>query len=295
MASHCPRCHSFIEGEWSLCPTCGLPHPSRQRKIKCRSCGERTSSQYEVCPTCGADLEPAPFPLWPPRRYVKFAKIAVGALLVAAIVFGLMHVRPRVERGANQVAAFFMPTPTPTSTATGTSTLTPTPTSTSTTTPTPTLLPSPTATSTPTPTETPAPTAQALPATVTPTPTPTPTPAPRFLAPVLIGPPDGEIFVGQEQFVVLSWEPAGELAKDEWYAVRLSWAENGTFSQRGGNNLKETTWRVPADFYWGKADHESGRAYDWYVYVERVTETDDGEKVGEPVSPFSESRVLYWR
>jgi hypothetical protein len=162
-------------------------------------------------------------------------------------------------------------------------------------TPTSTPVPSPTVTPTPTPTETPAPTTQALPATVTPTPTPTPTPAPRFLAPVLTGPPDGAIFSGQDQFVVLSWEPAGELAEDEWYAVRISWAENGTLSQRGGNNLKEASWQIPADFYWQKADHESGRAYEWYVYVERVSEADDGEKVGEPVSSFSEPRVLYWR
>ena len=106
---------------------------------------------------------------------------------------------------------------------------------------------------------------------------------------------DGKCSQRSHQFVVLSWEPAGELAKDEWYAVRISWAENGTLSQRGGNNLKETSWQIPADFYWGKADHESGRAYEWYVYVERVTEADDGEKVGEPVSSFSETRVLYWR
>ncbi len=87
----------------------------------------------------------------------------------------------------------------------------------------------------------------------------------------------------------------GQLAEDEWYAVRLSWAENGTFSQRGGNNLKETSWQIPADFYWGKADQESGRAYEWYVYVERVTETEDGQRVGESVSSSSETRVLYWQ
>jgi hypothetical protein len=111
----------------------------------------------------------------------------------------------------------------------------------------------------------------------------------------LIGPADGKIFAGQEQFVLLSWEPAGKLAEDEWYAVRLSWSENGSFSQRGGNNLKGTSWRIPADFYYGKADHETGRAYQWYVYVEQVTEMEDGQRVGEPVSPFSDTRVLYWQ
>lgn len=294
MLSRCPRCRSPIQVGWSLCPTCGLSHSDRHGSLKCRTCGERTSSHYEVCPFCGADLEPAPFPLWPPRRYFGFAKTALGAVLVAAIVFGLVRVRPGVERGVSQVAAFFMPTPTATPTATGTPTLTPTSTGTPTMTPTSTPTPSPTFTPTVTPTET-SPPAQILPATVTPTSTSTPTPTPRFRVPVLIGPPDGEIFAGPDQFVILSWKPAGQLAEDEWYAVRLSWAENGTFSQRGGDNLKETSWRIPAGFYWGKADQESGRAYEWYVYVERVTETEDGQRVGEPVSPSSETRVFYWQ
>jgi RNA polymerase subunit RPABC4/transcription elongation factor Spt4 len=294
MTSRCPRCRSLVQTEWSLCPTCGLSHPSRRGKIKCRICGARTNSSYNVCPTCGADLEPAPFPLWPPRRYIAFVKIVGGAFLVAGIVFGAMLVRPGLERGTNQVITFFMPTSTPTATATGTSTATPTPSSTPTTTPTSTPLPTSTATPTATPTVSISPTL-ALPATATPTPTPTPTPAPRFLAPVLVSPPDGEIFVGREQSVVLIWESVGLLAEDEWYAVRLSWSENGAFSQRGGNNLKETSWQIPADFYWGKADHETGRAYEWYVYVEQVTETEDGRRVGEPVSPPSETRVLYWQ
>lgn len=213
---------------------------------------------------------------------------------MTAIVFGGMRVRPRVERGAKEVITFFMPTPTPTVTATGTPTATPT--STSTPTVTPTATPSPTSTSTPTvtPTES-TPTPQALPATVTPTPTATPTPAPRFPAPALIGPPDGKIFIGRDQFVVLSWSSVGALAGDEWYAVRLSWSEGGSFEQRGGNNLKETSWQIPADFYWLKADQETGRAYEWYVYVERVTETEDGQPVGEAVSPPSETWTLFWQ
>jgi hypothetical protein len=112
---------------------------------------------------------------------------------------------------------------------------------------------------------------------------------------VLISPSNEEVFVGSEQLVVLSWEPVGSLSEDEWYAVRLSWSEGGVFGQRGGNNVKETSWRIPAEFFWGKADHESGRAYEWYVYVERVTETDDGQRVGEPVSDPSENRILYWQ
>jgi hypothetical protein len=101
--------------------------------------------------------------------------------------------------------------------------------------------------------------------------------------------------VGRDQFIILRWESAGRLQDNEWYAVRLSWAENGVFAQRGGNNVKETSWEIPSDFYWGKADQKTGRAYEWYVYVERVTEGENGERVGEPVSPPSETRVLFWQ
>jgi hypothetical protein len=215
-------------------------------------------------------------------------------LLAVAIIFGVTRIGPRVERGVDQAIAFFMPTLTPTPTVTRTPTVTPTPTATPTTTPTPSPTATPTATPTPTPTEN-TPTRRALPATATPTATVTPTPTPRFQAPVLVGPPDGEIFIGSGQFVILQWEPVGPLAADEWYAVRLSWSENGVFDQRGGNDLKEPSWRIPADFFWGKADQETGRAYKWYVYVERVTETADGKRVGEPAGPPSETRTLYWQ
>lgn len=286
----CPRCQSQVESEWAVCPTCGLSNLTRPSRIRCRVCGARTQGGYRVCPICGADLEPALFRLLAPVRYFQ---IAGGVLLVAAIVCGVVRIKPHVEQGADRVVAFFMPTPTPTPTVTRTPTATPTATGTPTVTPTPIPSPTPTATLTPTPTAV-TPT-RSLPKTATPTPTVTPTPTPRFQAPVLLGPPDGQIFIGRGQFVILHWELAGPLAADEWYAVRLSWSENGVFEQRGGNNLKETSWQIPADFYWGKADQETGRAYKWYVYIERVTETADGQRVGEPLSPPSETRTLYWQ
>jgi len=294
MTSRCPRCDSPIAGEWAVCPTCGLSRPSSWGYIKCRKCGARARRIYFVCPGCGADLKPAPFPLWPipVGRYLQFAG---GALLVMGIAWGAVRVRPDIERGASQVLTFFMPTPTLTPTATGTATPTPTPTSTPTCTATPTSTSTVASTPTATPSETVTPTRLALPATATPTATPTPTPTPRFLAPVLLGPPDGEIFVGREQFVVLSWKPVGLLAPDEWYAVRILWSEDGVSAQRGGTNLKETSWQVPADFYWGKADQETGRAYEWYVYIEKVAQSQEGQRVGEAVSAPSETRVLYWQ
>ena len=247
---------------------------------------------HQVCSGCGADLATRPFAfLLGKGKYVQRAGIA---LLVAGVVTGVVSIRLDVERQADQVAAFFMPTPTPTLTATGTPTHTRTPTPTPTVTATATPLP----TSTATPTDTPVPTAtRAVVLTRTPTPTSTPsaTPTPRFRTPELIGPPNGEIFIGRNQYVILSWESAGPLADNEWYAIRLSWSENGSFSLRGGDNVKGTAWQVPADLFYHKADQETGRAYQWYVYVERVTQSEDGQRVGEAISPPSDTRTFYWQ
>ncbi len=294
MAYYCRRCRAEVAKEWALCPVCGQPQPAGGGAIRCGVCGQLNPGIHRVCAACGADLRPRwsafLIPLWP---YLKWGFVTLTIVLAGA---GLFQMRSELEQRTVEVVAFFMPTPTPTVT----------PTSTPTSTPTPTLTPTATSTSTPTATPTNTPTVTntplvVLPATATPTATPTatltptPTPTPRFRAPVLLGPPDQQIFSGRNQFVVLAWEPAGELRADEWYAVRLSWSENGVFAQRGGNNVKETAWLVPADLFYLKADQETGRAYEWYVYVERVTEGPNGERVGEPLSPPSEKRVFYWQ
>lgn len=298
MATHCPRCQSPVHREWTLCPECGYIRPSRTGKVRCARCGHLNSGIHRTCASCGADLKPSTFafllPLWP---YLKWTAAVLVIVAASAVLF---RIRADLESGAEQVVTFFMPTPTATVTPTATATATPTATSTPTVTPTPTAtdtpMPTPTSTATPTPTPVIALPATATPtATTTPTATPTASPTPRFKAPVLLGPPDGQIFIGRNQMVVLAWQSAGPLRDDEWYAVRLSWSENGVFAQRGGDNVKDTAWRVPADAFHLKADQETGRAYEWYVYVERVTEGADGQRVGESLSPPSEKRTFYWQ
>ncbi len=183
------------------------------------------------------------------------------------------------------------PTPTlpPTSTPTPPNTDTPAPTDTAT--PVPTDTPA-AATDTPVPPETP--TDTPTPDTPTPetpvgTPTPenTPTPAMKYNAPVLMEPPDGVNFI-QGNIIVLRWQPVGELAPDEQYAVRLMYQfENQTTYQ--GTNLRETEWEIPPSLY-GQVDGPEN-LYEWFVVVERLN--DDGS--GTAISPESEHRTFTWK
>lgn len=182
------------------------------------------------------------------------------------------------------------PLPEPTETATPLPTDTPSPEPTATPLP-PTDTPVPEATSTPvpTPTETPLPTATPVPvvAPVVEAPTPTPTAGFKYAAPGLISPESEFDFISGNT-IDLQWEPVGELADNEQYAVRLVYFHNSEVVYRG-TNMKETLWTVPFELY-----HDAdGPAYShtWYVYVEEVQ--PDG--TGVPISPESERRSFTWR
>jgi hypothetical protein len=260
------------------------------RKIRCRVCGRWAAGALQTCPHCGAYLEPKPWPV---------LQFSLGAVVLVGLLFGIWQVRPSVSNGLEWVALQVNP---PTATFTATATATATSTSTPTTTPTFTLTPTPTSTSTPIPTPTstptPQPTAAPVVAVAQPTNTPeieeaTPTPAPRFGKPVLLGPPDGQVFVRDDE-LILSWQDMGILADNEWYAVRLTWLQDGQLSY-GGNNIKQNFWRVPADFYWGLADQDTGRQYEWYVFIEAITTDENGQQLAQPVSEASDISSFLWQ
>ncbi len=197
------------------------------------------------------------------------------------------------------------PTPTPTETPT------PVPTATSTVTPVPTDTPTPTTVPTDTPTpiieQPPTPTPIIIVVTATPTPEPPPTPrrvstntpvpaeaseaaelpeaAYKYPAPKLLEPENGGKIGGSLAY--LKWEPVGPLAEDEWYAVRLIYLQQGQPVYQG-DDIKETTWRVPERFYY-QADGPA-LLYRWYVYVER--KNPDG--TATQLSPNSEEFVFRW-
>lgn len=283
--AECPNCRQPVKDAWRLCPHCGYHQPIPARRIRCRVCNRSVVSDLQTCPHCGAYLEPKPFP---------FLQWSLAAIALIIVVAGGLRLQPIFSQGAHEAAMLINPptqTPTPTQTATPTNTNTPTPTAT----PTNTATPAPTATptNTATPTITPTPTATEIyivPPTNTPTITPTPTP--KYGKPTLLGPEEGKLF-GRNEEVVLRWENMGSLAPNEWYAVRLTWLQNGERSF-GGTNIKDNFWVVPPEQYWGLADQFTGRKYEWFVFVEEIKE-ENGQRVARPVSETSERSVFLWQ
>jgi hypothetical protein len=128
--------------------------------------------------------------------------------------------------------------------------------------------------------------------TDTPIPTITPTPTPPFAAPVLLSPADRSPFTGStDEMIDLVWKPVGQLADNEFYALRLRWKEGGKTAY-GGTNIRKSEWRVPTSMY-GKADLPD-RAYEWEVAVYRRVTGADGKTTEIPISPVSKTWVFYW-
>ncbi len=261
------------------------PRPEKSGIIRCKYCRTSAPARLQVCPTCGANLEAAPFASF---------KAGLAIALIVVVFAALAAIIPPLQRQSRQVALWLNPpTKTPTPTITFTPTLMPTATPTHTPSPASTATPSPTATPThtPTPTETPTP-APTQPNAPTATPSPTATPTPPFGSITLLGPEDSARFE-KDRELKLSWEPVGQLADDEWYAVRLNWLQDGVRAY-GGTNTKDTFWIIPPEQYYGLADLGTGRVYEWTVFVEKVTTDDTGSTSGAPLSPPTEVRIFFW-
>jgi LysM repeat protein len=110
-----------------------------------------------------------------------------------------------------------------------------------------------------TPVFTPTPTAKPG-SPVPPTPTSTPTLPWRDVAPVLLGPADGEVFQGEQAVIALRWASTATLGESEYYEIRLWSVPQGEahpllfYSQA-------STWVIPAEFY------SRSRAGTWYWTV----------------------------
>jgi hypothetical protein len=108
-----------------------------------------------------------------------------------------------------------------------------------------------------------------------------------------LGPDNGRLF-GRDEELVLRWESLGQLGPNEYYAVRMTWQQDGQLAY-GGTNVKDNFWIVPPNLYWGLADQFTGRKYEWYVYIEEITTDETGKQVGRPISEVSDPLFFLWQ
>jgi cellulose synthase (UDP-forming) len=125
------------------------------------------------------------------------------------------------------------------------------------------------------------------PPTIVPSPTLRPTPTMKYAAPTLLEPTYKFMF-NAGNTLVLHWQPVGELAADEQYAVRLVYRFQDEVIYRG-HQVKQPEWVVPP-WLFSQVDGPAHN-YDWFVFVERVNA--DGSTT--MISPQSEIRNFTWR
>ena len=124
-----------------------------------------------------------------------------------------------------------------------------------------------------------------------PTDTPTPAPTPTVLvfqpAPVLLAPSSGDGFVASAQPVV-RWDYA-DLGPNDYYYVMLRFTKRDGSSGFAEDRTTSTSLAVPMWVFDMAAPPD--RLVTWAVQIRRMGL--DGQEI--EISPFSDSRVFYWR
>jgi LysM repeat protein len=127
--------------------------------------------------------------------------------------------------------------------------------------------------STPTPTLTP-----------TPLPTETPTPGPRYIAPNLLSPANGQMVNGST--LMLTWTSTGLLDKNEFYVVQLSWP----------NDEKSEYWLKNSSLRLSKAGRPAPGLVIWGVAIKRQSGVSaNGAPVGEFLAQPNGVRTFNWQ
>ncbi|HBY97646.1 MAG TPA: hypothetical protein DEP84_27500 [Chloroflexi bacterium] len=115
----------------------------------------------------------------------------------------------------------------------------------------------------------------------------------KYPFPVLLAPVDTEAFKANGANPLLRWQSVGNLAQDEYYEITIErlWQNKPYYA--GSDWTKETEYIVPKAIVLNTSDIDT---YTWWVTVKRLTGTNsNGNKIGEAVSPPSESRTFTWK
>lgn len=109
----------------------------------------------------------------------------------------------------------------------------------------------------------------------------------KYAAPVLVEPQDQFPYI-KGNTPVLRWEPVGNLASNEQYAVRIIYRFQNEVIYKGAQ-VKEPEWTIPLSLF-GQVDGPA-HGYEWFVVVERLN--NDGSATA--ISPESGRHSFTWK
>ncbi|RLC81330.1 MAG: hypothetical protein DRI61_04120 [Chloroflexi bacterium] len=128
----------------------------------------------------------------------------------------------------------------------------------------------------------------------TPLPGPSPTPSEFYPRPVLLSPPDGAVYKGEDAVIMLNWTGASTLKEDEWYVVRVRYRDRNAEDWQGEEHFwtKGTSWRIPS--YLAPSPEIAPRLFKWDVTIVCKTASPEGKMEMIALSPMSKPREFKW-
>jgi outer membrane protein assembly factor BamD (BamD/ComL family) len=129
---------------------------------------------------------------------------------------------------------------------------------------------------------------------VTPSVVPTPTAEPVriiYKKPKLIAPEDDAHFAGQFSEVILEWEPAGELAADEYYDLTIMHLFADEPQYTGSTRTRETRMQINPGIGVGEA---GGDRFYWWVTVRKDNTAPWPDGLDLPLSLRSDAGTFVW-
>jgi LysM repeat protein len=125
----------------------------------------------------------------------------------------------------------------------------------------------------------------------TPGATPTATLPPPYLAPNLLLPAHGSVFLNINETITLQWASVGNLRENEFYMVAIEDITEGT-GRKLVDYVVDTKYIVPTSF---RPSSESPHIIQWWITPVRQTgTTEDMKPIYDTAGAPSEKRVFSW-
>jgi hypothetical protein len=109
----------------------------------------------------------------------------------------------------------------------------------------------------------------------------------------LLSPQNGQVFSARDS-IVLSWQPVGQLAPDEYYVPTVAYLRFGETWYDETPWSKQPSWDMSSHRYLLELSDDG--SFRWAVRVMRRTGiNNEGKPEGTARSPLSEVRTLEWK